>query len=558
MIISVDIESKSLGTKQLFSGMQFTVEADEKVAIIGRNGVGKTTLFGLLTAQDQDYAGAIQFRRGTRLMSTAQEHGDLGDQSVVEYVVANLPDYGKLKHIIDTYPDTMGDDMRKITTYSNALETFSSAGYYTIEEAVLLSLERYQISNEMAQAPMRLLSGGQKRFVELVRIEHANADVALIDEPTNHMDYAAKNEFVNWLKNVNHTVVVISHDRDVLQVVDKIIEIKDGQARTVKGNYEAYLKQNVLATTTQMHDYEIGQRTLQNLEKQIAWARSRKPSWHGTADQRNPFVVMERRLSKQAEELRENLVKPSFWIDQESVAELKKGAGDNYEKYKAKNIRINKSSGAKDDSRDLLRLEDLQLGYGDEPLFAPLTANLHSGGRLQLIGRNGAGKTTLVRAITEAASGQKAAIWRAGSIFCDNKLRLSLYEQETNSSLLDLTLYDAIEKIYDELGLSSSNEHIMRSMSDYLFDPYADAALQVAQLSGGQKARLQLIKLMAANPNLLILDEPTNHLDLPSIEELENALREYQGAILYVSHDSFFARNIGGEKLSLVHASIEA
>ncbi len=300
-----------------------------------------------------------------------------------------------------------------------------------------------------------------------------------------------------------------------------------------------------------MHDFEIGKRTLVNLEKQIGWARARKPSWHGTADQKNPFVVMERRLTKQADELRDKLVKPSFWIDQESAAELKKDAGENYAKYKAKNIRIDRA-GAKEQSRELMRIEGLQLGYGERSLFQPLDCRLQYGERLRLIGRNGAGKTTLIRAIVEATAGRRTETWRAGSIFCDPKTRLSLYEQEINPALLEMTLTQAIERILDDLNQPISTERVMRLMGDYLFDPYQDGQLPVGQLSGGQKARLQIIRLMAAKPNLLILDEPTNHLDLPSIEELENALRAYHGAVLYVSHDSFFARTIGGAELNLV------
>lgn len=551
MILSIDIENKSIGNKQLFEELKFSIEDKEKVAIIGRNGVGKTTLFRMLTKEDTDYAGKIQFRNGTIVVSTAQEHHNLGEQSALEYLLANLPDYTRLKHIIDTYPETMGDDIKKIETYSTALERFGDLNYYTIEDDVALSLMDYQLDEAKIYGPFERLSGGQKRFVELVRIEHSNADIALIDEPTNHMDYVAKNAFINWMKATKQTIVVISHDRDVLKNVDRIIEIKNGQAQVFKGNYEAYLAQNAHATATQMHDYEIAQRTLENLQKQIQQARARKPSWSGTADQKNPFVVMERRLQKQYDELKASVVEPNFWIDRESAEGLRKNVSDNYEKFKAKNIRIHKTSKT-ESKRELLNIEDIELSYSDKPLFKPLTFRLEHGDRIQLVGRNGAGKSTLIRAIVAATAGLRADTWLAGSIFADKKLRLSVYEQETKDELLTLTLEQAVEQIYTGLGLPVSNEVIMRVLSDYLFNPYEDKYLLVANLSGGQKARLQIIQMLANNPNLLILDEPTNHLDLPSIEELENALKDYHGALLYVSHDSYFARNLGGEKLTLV------
>jgi ATP-binding cassette subfamily F protein uup len=177
---------------------------------------------------------------------------------------------------------------------------------------------------------------------------------------------------------------------------------------------------------------------------------------------------------------------------------------------------------------------------------------LQHGTRLRLIGRNGAGKTTLVRAIEAAADEKRADTWRAGGIFCDRSLRLSVYEQEAGHELLHMPLSAAIAHIYEELDLPATDETVMRTMGNYLFNPYEDGRTLVSDLSGGQKARLQIIKMLAGDPNLLILDEPTNHLDLPSIEELENALRDYHGALLYISHDSYFARNLGGTELTLL------
>ncbi|MBL8159828.1 ABC-F family ATP-binding cassette domain-containing protein [Candidatus Saccharibacteria bacterium] len=548
MLLSIDIEKKTIGNKELFAGLGFTVEANEKTAIIGRNGVGKTTLFRLLTGEDGDFEGDISFKRGIRIAITKQEHHDVGEQSAVEYILQNLPDYSRLKHIIDTYPEHMGEDMRKIEAYTNALEHFSSLGYYTIETDVLLSLDAYQIDEAKARMPMRLLSGGQKRFVELVRIEHADADIALIDEPTNHMDYIAKEAFIEWLKAVRHAVVVISHDRDVLRHVDKIIEMKDGGALSFRGNYDAYLKQNAVSTTTKMHDYEVTSRQITNTKAKIIQFRRLKERARDP-DTIKQFKRREQQAMAELEEL-EKIEKPSFWIDRESAAGLKKGASENYEKYKAKNIRITKPE-AGEDARELLKVEDLTLSYGDAPLFMPLSFRLGHGDRLQLVGRNGAGKSTLVRAIVAAAGGRRADTWRGGSIFNDSKLRLSVYDQEINPALLDMRLHDAIEHIHTELGIAITDEKIKALLSNYLFNPHSDGELPVNQLSGGQKARLQLMRMLANDPNLLILDEPTNHLDLPSIEELENALGDYHGALLYVSHDSYFAGRIGGESVTL-------
>lgn len=552
VLITTDIETKTIGAKRLFDNLRFSVEQNEKIAIIGRNGVGKTTLFKLLTTQDNDFEGDVSFKRGLRIASTAQEHHGLGDQSALEYILENLPDYMKLKHIIDTYPDTMGDDMQKIEAYSAALEHFSSLGYYTIETDVLLSLDTYQISEDMARAPMKHLSGGQKRFVELVRIEHSDADIALIDEPTNHMDYAAKESFIEWLKSVKHAVVVITHDRDVLHHVSRIIEIKDGSAKSFNGNYQAYLKQNAVSTATKMHDYEITARRIKNVKDDIVQFRRLKERARDP-DTIKQFKRREEQAKDELEKL-EQIEKPSFWIDRESAEGMKKQASEHYEKYKAKNIRLHKTE-QREGARELLKIENLQLGYGETPLFKPVTFSLQHGERRQLIGRNGAGKTTLVNAIIDATNGKRAETWRAGSIFTDKKLRLSVYEQEASAEILEKTLSEAIEQIYRDLDLPVTNEAVMRLMGDYLFNPHADANLPAKQLSGGQKARLQIMKMLANNPNVLILDEPTNHLDLPSIEELENALSNYHGALLYVSHDTYFARNIGGEEIALVQNS---
>ena len=540
MLLTAAIDSKSLGNKQLFTGLNLTIGNDEKVAIIGRNGAGKTTLLRMLTGEDADFTGTILRRHGARIVATRQEHHELGDQSIITYILHNLPEYERLQAIIDTYPDTMGDDMRKITAYSEALERFARLDYYTVEDRVRKSLIAYQLVPDHA---MQSLSGGQKRFVELVRIEHSAADLALIDEPTNHMDYVAKAAFLEWFAGVKHAVVVITHDRDLLRKVSRIIEIKDYTAVNFPGNYDAYLRQNTARTANELAEYETTQRRIENVKKQIQAARAKKAGASAGGGKNNPFVIIENRLLKELAGLQAQ-ERPSFWIDQESATTLKPQMSESYEKHKARTIHIRRLPGH-ERQRELITLDSVTVGYGT-PLFAPLSCRILTGDRIRLVGRNGAGKTTLVRTITDAANGQSAPTLLGGTIHCDTRLRINTYEQEIADQLLPMTLAQAIEHLYGMYGLPASNEQIMRALSEYLFDPYEDRDQLVRHLSGGQKARLQLIKLFANDPNLIILDEPTNHLDLPSIEELEAALEQYQGALLYISHDSYLAARLGG------------
>jgi len=526
------------------------VRQDEKVAIIGRNGAGKTTLFRILAREDGDFEGDMQVRKGATVIMTAQEHLDAKHHSCLDYILASLPDYTRLHHIIETYPETMGSNMRKITEYSEALERFDELGYYYVEEKVIQALADYQLDESKARGPLSSLSGGQKRFVELVKVQQANATIALIDEPTNHMDYAAKERFIDWLRETPSTVVVITHDRDVLHEVDRIIEIKDKQAHSYEGNYKAYLQQNSTSTVSGMAQYEIAQKTIENIKKQILYARSKKASWGGTADKKNPFVVMEERLKKELKEL-EAIAKPSFWIDQESAATLNNKVVERYEKYKDTNIKLRGLKTEHQHSQELIGIQKLSLGY-TQPLFTDMTFSLAPGERIRLHGRNGAGKTTLISFLRNQITGEPmAATVLEGAAKVSSKIRLGTYEQEIDPAFLDFTLGKAIEHIYNEKHAHVTEQIIRQLLANYLFNPVTDYDSVIRHLSGGQKARFQLISMLANEPNVLILDEPTNHLDLPSIEELENALSTYTGAIVYVSHDSYFTDKMGGKTVTV-------
>lgn len=539
MIADITVTEKSFGPKVLMKNIKFSIDDGEKVGVIGRNGVGKSTLFGILAGTDKDFTGDVIYRRGVTVVSTAQEHHDMGDTTVLQYVLQGLPEYAKLSHVIETYPLTMGDDMKKIDEYTQALQRFDDKGFYQIEEQIERELDNFQL-NGTAHRQFSTLSGGQKRLVEVVKIMHSDAHLALVDEPTNHMDYIAKDQYVNWMRSAREAMLVITHDRDVLNQVDRIVELKDGESVSYKGNYDAYLKQNAVSTGSQMNEFEMIEKRIANLKvKVLDYQRLKEKS-------RNPGTIQKfKRLEEVSRKELSELVakeKPTFWIDKESASNLNYKVAAQYDKFKAKNIRMNIKSDESRSKHVLVNIKGLSLGYADTILFDNINIDLREGEALELRGRNGAGKTTLIKAIL----GDSSMTTFDGEIVLDKHMRIGVYEQEVSETYFDMPLGEAVERMYRDRGLDINETKVRGLLSNYLFDE-GDGRIPLSKLSGGQKARFQLISMLANDPQLLILDEPTNHLDLPSIEELETALSKYSGAILYVSHDGYFRDAIGGE-----------
>ena len=549
MIADIHITEKSFGDKTLMKDVKFSVDDGEKVGVVGRNGVGKSTLFGILAGTDNDYTGEVVFRRGITIATTAQEHHGLGEQTVMTYILSGLPEYPELKKIIDEYPLTMGDNMRKIEEYTQALERFDQKGFYQVEEKIERELSNFQLDG-YGNRRISSLSGGQKRLVEIVKIMHSEAHLALIDEPTNHMDYVAKQQFIDWMNSQPHqAMLIITHDRDVLGQVDRIVEIKDGQAVSYRGNYDAYLKQNAQATTAGMNNFEQIEKRIVNLKQKVLdYQRLKEKS-------RNPGTIQKfKRLENEARaELAElsEMEKPTFWIDKESASQLDYKSAERYGKFKSRNIRLSMKDASSRSQHVLVRAENVAVGIGERILFEDVNIDLREGEAIEIRGRNGAGKTTLIRMIL--ASGKSfdgGPVLYSGDIFLDPQVRIGVYEQEIDERYLSDPLEKAIEKLYMSRDLSISDTKIRQLLADYLFTD-ADRMTPLARLSGGQKARFQIIAMLANDPQLLILDEPTNHLDLPSIEELETALAKYSGAILYVSHDNYFREKLGGKVVQI-------
>lgn len=544
MIADISVTEKSFGPKLLMSGIKFSMDDAEKIGVIGRNGVGKSTLFGILAGSDKDFTGDIIYKRGVTVVATEQEHhGIAADTTVLQYVLHGLPEYTALSHIAETYPETMGDDMKKINEYTDALQRFDDKGFYQIEEQIERELDNFQLP-DVAHRAFASLSGGQKRLVEVVKVMHSDAHLALVDEPTNHMDYVAKAQFIDWMQSAREAMLVITHDRDVLRHVDRIIELKDGSSVSYKGNYDAYLKQNAHSTGTAMNEFEMIEKRIANLKvKVIDYQRLKEKS-------RNPGTIQKfKRLEEVSRKELTDLQakeKPTFWIDKASAENLNYKVAAQYDKFKAKNIRMNLKNDDSRSSHVLVSARDLSLGY-ESALFAPVNIDLREGEALEIRGRNGAGKTTLIKALLETDTAIKRF---SGELSLDPQVRVGIYEQEVSHDYFELSLIDAIEKMYLDKNLSISTTKIRNLMSDYLFNE-GDGKTPISRLSGGQKARFQVIAMLANDPQLLILDEPTNHLDLPSIEELETALKKYSGAVFYVSHDDYFRQALGGDVVTI-------
>lgn len=540
MLLEATNLSKSIGAKVLFKDLTFTIMPGEKIALIGRNGYGKTTLLKILTGEDHDHEGQIRTAKGIRITLTKQEHIHNAHQSPLEYILDSVPHFHEYQKILNDYENGIDTNLNR---YLETLDYFTEYKYFNVVDAVLASLEDFGVSNEKANQPLANLSGGQKRYVEMTRMMFSRADLLLIDEPTNHMDYQGKERFIAWMRSINQAVIVVTHDRDVLKNVTKIIELKDQKIHIFKGGYDEYIKQNASNTLSSVKLYGDQLNRLKEAKKRVEWGlqqRAKSKEWKIRYDH----------WLRDYEKLKAETVKPSFWIDQNSVEELDKKVVNSYDKFKEKNIRIGVTSEVKRGG-EIVSVRQLSLGYKD-PIFNDINFTLSNNDRVFIKGRNGAGKSSLVKTIVALSEKQNpTASLLDGEIKFGNDIRIGEYQQEINEKYLSLPLAEAIRIVHLERGVILDESKIYSLMAQYLFKPKEDAHQKIANLSGGQKARFQLIKMFIGEPNLLILDEPTNHLDLPSIEELENVLDSFGGAILYISHDTYFIKRLGGDVVEL-------
>ncbi len=498
---------KSYGGTEILKGVSFQVNPNEKVGFVGRNGAGKTTVFRLITGQESPDEGDIIKMNGLKL-GLLDQHVDFGLSETVHTAALSafkeIHDMEAEMRALEKQMETDHSDpvLERYADLQTAFEHADGFSYAAKAESVLLGMG---FPLEMWSHDVTKLSGGQKNRLGMVRLLLSSADVMLLDEPTNHLDVDAVEWLEEFLKTYEKTYVVISHDRYFLdRTTTRVIEMERGQAVTYKGNYSKYLEERELRREQQIREYENQQSLINKTEEFI---------------RRN----LEGQKTKQAKSRRTLLARM-----ERIEAVSNERSGGNF------GLRQVERTG-----NNVLTAEDLTIGYDTKILAKKLNFSLHRGDALGIIGGNGTGKTTLLKTLL----GQLREL--AGKLHWGTKTNIGYYSQ----NLEGLEPRNEVIQELRRVAPTADNGTLRGFLAKFLFVG-EDVFKPVSALSGGEKGRLALAKLIYSQKNVLVLDEPTNHLDIPSRESLENALDEYDGTIIVVSHDRFFLDKIANKMLS--------
>jgi ATP-binding cassette, subfamily F, member 3 len=498
---------KSYGGTEILKGVSFQVNPNEKVGLVGRNGAGKTTVFRMITAQEAPDEGDVIKMNGLKL-GLLDQHVDFGNaEDVHTAALSAFKEIHDMEAEMRTLEKVMETDhseavLDKYADLQTAFEHADGFSYAAKAESVLLGMG---FPPEMWSHDVRVLSGGQKNRLGMVRLLLSSADVLLLDEPTNHLDVNAVEWLEEFLKTYDRTYVVISHDRYFLdRTTNRVIEIDRGQAVTYKGNYSKYLEERELRREQQLREYENQQALINKTEEFI---------------RRN----LEGQKTKQAKSRRTLLAR----MERIEAVHSEKWGGN----FGLKQVERT--------GNNVLTAEDLTIGYETRILASGLNFSLHRGDALGIIGGNGTGKTTLLKTLLGEIRE------RDGKLHWGTKTNIGYYSQ----NLEGLEPRNEVIQELRRVATMADNNTLRGFLAKFLFMG-EDVFKPVSALSGGEKGRLALAKLIYSQKNVLVLDEPTNHLDIPSRESLENALDEYDGTIIVVSHDRFFLDKIATQILS--------
>ena len=503
MILACQNISKAFGTNEILKDASFHIEEREKAALVGINGAGKSTLFKIIVGEMTADTGEVILSKGKTLGYLAQHQDLTGDLTIYEEVLQAKQDLIRMEEQLRALEEEMkheqGERLEELmNTYTRLSHTFELENGYAYRSEVVGVLKGLGFEPEEFDKKVSTLSGGQKTRVALGRLLLTKPDVILLDEPTNHLDMESIAWLEGYLLNYSGAVFIVSHDRYFLdRVVTKIVEIDAGKVTTFEGNYSAYSQKKAMLREAAYHAWMNQQQEIRHQEEVIAKLKSFN---------REKSIRRAESREKMLDKM-EVLEKPS-----EVRADMR--------------IRLEPrvTSG-----NDVLRVSNLSKSFPGQPLFSDLNFEIRRGERVAIIGNNGTGKTTILKILNGVVAPD------GGQIELGTKVQIGYYDQEHQVLHMDKTIFQEISDTYPYL----TNTEIRNVLAAFLFTE-DDVFQPIHTLSGGERGRISLAKLMLSNANFLILDEPTNHLDIVSKEILEQALRDYTGTVLYVSHDRYF------------------
>lgn len=515
MILSCNNITKTFGTDTILSDCSFHIEEREKAAIVGPNGAGKSTLLKIIMGRLPADDGTVTISKDKTLGYLAQHQNLSSDGTIYDELLSVKKDIialeEKIRETEQQMKNATGEQLDTLLDqYTKMNHQFELENGYAYQSEIVGVLKGLGFTEDDFSLPVNTLSGGQKTRVALGKLLLSKPDIILLDEPTNHLDMESIRWLENYLLGYNGSVIIVAHDRYFLdRIVTKIIEIENTHVTVFSGNYTAYADKKKILRNMQLKEYLNQQREIKHQQEVITKLKQ-----------------FNREKSIKRAESREKM------LDKLEVVDKPAEINDKM------NIELNPSviSG-----NDVLSVSHLSKAFDDNTLFTDINFDIKRGERVALIGNNGTGKTTILKIINDILPAD------SGEIKLGSKVTIGYYDQEHHVLDPDKTLFDELQDAYPDLN----NTQIRNTLAAFLFTN-DDVFKYIRDLSGGERGRVSLAKLMLSNANFLILDEPTNHLDMVSKEILENALNSYTGTVLYVSHDRYFINTTATRIIELV------
>ncbi len=520
--IGISNLEKSFGVDKIFENVTFDIKDKEKIGLVGKNGVGKTTILKIIYGQEEASSGQVSKRKALKVGYLEQVYSFKDEMLTEDVLKLSFFDLFQLESEMNTlqksFDNLIGDELDKaIKKYSQLHDNYDAMGGYNIKEKSDKITKGLNISNTMLRSNFNTLSGGEKTRVVLGKILLENPDVLLLDEPSNHLDIKSIEWLEEYLKSYEGSALIVSHDRYFLdRVADKIVELSSDGASVYNGNYSKYVVQKELKFLQDLKDYESQQKKIKKMEEQI----KRYRIWGEMRDSDKMY--------RRAKELEKRL---------EKIDEFKKPIKDK----KIKSFALNSSDRT---GKIVYDVKELSKSYGNNALFKDANFTVFYRDSVAILGENGTGKSSLIKMML----GEITADF--GEIKQGSKLNIGYLPQEISFEDESLKIIDYFSYKYNITIGETRNE-----LAKILFTD-DDVFKRITNLSGGEKTRLKLLTLMYQKSNVLILDEPTNHLDIDSRESLEEDLINYDGTIIFISHDRYFIDKVATRILEIENKNI--